>query len=1700
MDEFGAIAVVGKGAVMPDALDADAFWKNIVEKKYSIREVPRDRWLAEDYFDPNPRAKDKTYSKIGAFVTGFEFNWKRFKIPPKVAEAMDPAQQWAVEAVSQALTDYGFPERSLDLKNTGVILGAAMGGDMHLENHLRISFPEYRRLLESLPEFMQLPEETRNGLITSWYSKVDHRFKAITEDSMPGELPNVISGRIANVFDMRGTNFTIDAACASSLGALAAASEMLLSGRCSAVVTGGVDHNMSASTFVKFCKVGALSGKGSRPFGKGADGFVMGEGCAVLLLKRLEDAIASGDKVYAVIRGIGSSGDGKGKGITAPNPNGQRLAIERAWKTAGLDPLTTGLVEAHGTSTAVGDMVEAQVLNDIFSGTKPGMIALGSVKSNIGHLKAAAGAAGLLKAVMAIDKKVFPPTLHSDPPNPGIDFSKSSFRLSRELDEWNTHGNTPRRAGVSAYGFGGTNFHVILEEFTGRLNGKIKGINGGGSIKAGRTEFGHARNNSGEKPVVSGIEGESGQRITGSYGIDPGDGNVRSRSYLLSGIIAFQANTKSELFEMLEQALEDPSLAVEKHGLNDFIRLSGKERLVIEHNGQKELTKKLKLVKTAISKDDKATWNALKGQGIFRSNNDTDTKLAFLYPGQGSQYLNMGRKLIESEPAAAKVFAEADKIMTPILNQPLTSYLFLDPKDEAGKKKAEMALMDTAITQPAVLALDIALTRVLEEKGFIPQVVMGHSLGEYAALVAAGVLPFAHALEAAAARGKEMADVKVEDKGRMAAVFASKRDVEKILKQVDGYVIIANLNSSNQFVIGGATKAIEDASARFQRLGIRVVQLPVSHAFHTRIVEPAAIPLRRVLDRLDFRPPGIPLISNVTGEPYPNDVQGIKDLLQKQISSPVQWIKSLKTLHRMNTGIFLEVGPKKALSAFTEDVLANESGILSTFTNHPKLGDIKSLRQAICGLLAAGKGKHLQKENAVSLDVFRQETGKKEVNEMKNRFKTFSKPIGSSNEHVPYGFKNNDNRMVSFGMAGGTAWENDDQVVITGTGLGLPGAEKHIMDPDNVMRILRGEQFIDLLPHRFHEKMVAKRINRLVKDRDGNGSFQTISDPDSVIHLAGRPGKFDLTEEYGVSPDLVQAMDITTQLAMAAGLDALREAGIPLVREYKKTKTGSMLPSAWKLPEALRDETGIIFASAFPGYSNFADILERYHTYKTKVKWLEDLEDLRSRTSDPAALDEIYRHINALKDELRSKPFDFDRKFLLQVLSMGHTQFAEYIGARGPCTQVNAACASTPQAVSMAEDWIRAGRCRRVVVVAADNATGNQLMEWIGSGFLAIGAAATDYQVEDAALPFDKRRHGMIIGMGSCGLVLESAKAAAERGRTGIVQLLASTKRNSAYHATKLEVDHIADTLNELVTSVEQNYGLDRHFMAANTVFISHETYTPARGGSASAEVEAIKKTFGNDASKIVICNTKGYTGHPMAVGIEDVVGVKVLEHGIVPPVPNFKEKDPDLGDINLSRGGYYPVKYAIRVAAGFGSQVSITMTARLAGPPDRIVDRRKWQEWLAEVSGRETPEIEVEKRVLRIKDQGPPEHKAKQSSFKETFVNATGANPGRLQASMTIPVTPGIRMGAVQQAPQPGLEIRNISPAMAEAHDKPISLNTGDSASPENGWKQDTDDAAPNLARHSVQEEKVAQEPAKVMDENPVKEIQDQVLAIVAD
>ncbi len=1673
------IAVIGLGCRLPRSPSVSRLWENLVAGFDGIIEVPRERWDPALYWDADKSVPDKTYARIGGFVTDFVFNPKRFRIPPSVARLVDPIQQMALEAAADALEDAGYGEsRDYDRARVATILGNSMGGEITDEYTIRVMFPAIRKALTEVKGFAALPTDDRAAILAAYEEQLKRNLPPITEDSMPGELANVVAGRITNALNLGGPNFTTDAACAGSMAAMQAAVKGLQDGDFDMAVTGGADRSMGVATYAKFSKIGALSPDGSRPFDADANGFVMGEGVGILVLRRLSDALRDGDRVYAVLRGFGGSSDGKGKGITAPNPEGQKRALHRAYENAGIDPADVDLFECHGTSTVVGDKVEVDALSELVgSGRRNRPSRIGSVKSNIGHLKSAAGAASALKVCLALHHGVFPPSINYKKPRPDIDLGRVPLKVQTITEAW--EGNGPRFAGISSFGFGGTNFHVVLEGFRpGMARASSPDAPAASWPPRSHSVLAPANPPPAAPVAVAAPAGRKPQAPVNQVERAP------SVVPVPTGLWALSADTPEEMVERCT-ALAERGEAAPYEG-------DAPLRVSAHAQNQEELVGQLEKVVSAVRKG--KGYDLVRQRGIALEDVPCDGELAFLFTGQGSQYIGMGLDLAEQFPVVAATFAEADEVMTPLLGRSLTSLIRRD--DALSEEEQFERLRDTAISQPATLTVDVAILRLMSAYGVRPDMVAGHSLGEYGALVAAGILTFREALVAVSARGREMAAVKLDDVGKMAGIAASTDVVMEVLAEVPGYVVPANKNCPTQTVIAGESDAVEAASELFKSRGITVYPLPVSHAFHSRIVAPASEPLKRVLQQLDIREPRRRVTTNVDSRYYPTGPGAREQIIENlalQVAAPVEWIAQVERMYADGARIFVECGPKRALSGFVVQILKHRPH-RALYTNQPKRGGASSFLDALAELFVLGFPIAARPEGSTDifgtsgprrsttpllaarnstpsvaaeaervgtpeiartiLDVVARRTGiavedlsldhdveadlgidtvkmadvigtvretlrldpdpdfrmgqhrtLRQLVDYAARRSGFTRPstmperrgtselgalpapvaaptVGAPTlpadsaarflkEIAGQDLRGVDGSTFATAMLPalqgflGAAWTAFQaaqapvvvaaapppapvrpaapaaapapaerpapvaraEIVCSGASLGLPGGTE-VFEVDGIQRMLRGENRIGSVDETNLDRFLDKKLMRLTKDpQTGEGSFLPVESRDQVIRLAGRKSHFDLIADYGVDPGLARSLDITTQLAFAAAIEALRDAGIPLVRTYRHTTTGKDVATGWALPEAFRDGTGIVFASAFPGYDQL---------------------------------------VGKLGENGGDGEGHFDRRFLFQVLSMGHSQLAQFLGARGPNTAVNAACASTTQAIAVAEDWLRLGRCERVIVVGADDVTSENLLQWIGAGFMAAGAATTTAEVENAALPFDRRRHGMILGMGAVGLVLERGPDVRARGMVPIAELLATHLANSAFHGTRLDASHIAREVKALVDRAVAASGVSHQTFAESCVFLSHETYTPARGGSAAAEMASLPNAFGAAASKVVIANTKGFTGHPMGAGVEDTVAIKSLQYQLVPPIPNLKERDPDLGELTLSTGGHYDIRYALRLAAGFGSQLALVAWKKVANGDVRVSDAAVYGQWLARVGGAPGTTM-LENRQLRF-------------------------------------------------------------------------------------------------------------------------------------
>ena len=454
------VAIIGMGCMFPQAENLARFWANIRNGIDSIIEVPESHWRVSDYFDNDPKAPDRTYAHRGGFLTPVDFPLLDFGIAPNSVEATDTTQLLGLMVARQALEDAGCMKHpAFDRDRVSVILGVTGTLELVIPLGARLGHPIWRRALEAAGVDQATTEDVVERIASSYVGW--------QENSFPGLLGNVAAGRIANRLDLGGTNCVVDAACASSLAAVNLAMLELATGRCDVAVSGGLDTFNDIFMYMCFSKTPALSPTGdARPFDAEADGTILGEGLGVMVLKRLDDARRDGDRIYAVIRSMGSSSDGKGQAVYAPSAAGQVKALKQAYQFAGFSPATVELVEAHGTGTKVGDAIELAALDQVYRASRPpgSWCALGSVKSQVGHTKAAAGAAGMIKAALALHHKVLPPTSKIRRPIEALVGGNSPFYLSALERPWLPRPEHPRRAAVSAFGFGGSNFHCVLEE------------------------------------------------------------------------------------------------------------------------------------------------------------------------------------------------------------------------------------------------------------------------------------------------------------------------------------------------------------------------------------------------------------------------------------------------------------------------------------------------------------------------------------------------------------------------------------------------------------------------------------------------------------------------------------------------------------------------------------------------------------------------------------------------------------------------------------------------------------------------------------------------------------------------------------------------------------------------------------------------------------------------------------------------------------------------------------------------------------------------------------------------------------------------------------------------------------------------------------------------------------------------------------
>ncbi|WP_410681169.1 SDR family NAD(P)-dependent oxidoreductase [Chryseobacterium sp. MEBOG06] len=861
------IAIVGMECIFPGAKNLEEYWRNIILGKDSVTEVPDERWNKELYYKPDSDEADVSHSKWGGFIPKIDFDPLAFGIPPQSLAAIEPTQLLTLLVAKRAMEDAGYGEKYINRENISVIIGAEGGND--LANSY--SFRGYYKQV-----FGELHEEVKEA------------FPHTTEDSFPGILANVIAGRITNRLDLGGRNFTVDAACASSLAAIDLACQELVLGKSDMVLAGGADLHNGINDYLMFSSTHALSRKGRcATFDSDADGIALGEGIAILVLKRYEDAINDGDRIYSVIKGVGGSSDGKALGLTAPRKVGQVRALERAYTQAGISAAAVGLVEAHGTGTVVGDKTELSALTNLFSrsGALPGQTYLGSVKTQIGHTKCAAGLAGLIKASLAVYHGVKPPTLHLQHPNAYYNAKTSPFSFHAESGLW-TEKN--RYAGISAFGFGGTNFHTVIANHP-KQDDSI-------TMQSWPSELFVFRGDSYDE-----AKQQSGQIKTL---LEINDGiPLKDIAYSLS-----ISSEKPIQFSIVADTAED-------------------------------LMMKLELVLLGIETKDTFTVNKKEG------------KVAFTFPGQGSQRINMARDLFVVFPAMRKIidnYPELEKVVFP-------SATF----NEADLKQQKETIKDTRLAQPLLGIVDLALAKFLESLGIIPDMLAGHSYGEIPALCFSGVFAEEKLVDLSIRRAQSILDsVEGGDPGSMLAASATHERLQPIIAKVEGCYPV-NFNAPTQCVIAGSTPAINTLLEILKQEGISAKKLEVACAFHSPLLAKSKDLYAEVLKDVPFQEMQIPVWSNTTAQVYPSKPSDIKERLTDHLVQPVRFVEQMQAMYNDGARIFIEVGPGKVLTGLAKSCLEKDQ--LTLYVEDSSRNKFTHLLCMLAQYLGTGRSFNIEK-------------------------------------------------------------------------------------------------------------------------------------------------------------------------------------------------------------------------------------------------------------------------------------------------------------------------------------------------------------------------------------------------------------------------------------------------------------------------------------------------------------------------------------------------------------------------------------------------------------------------------------------------------------------------------------------------------------------------------------------------------------------
>jgi amino acid adenylation domain-containing protein/non-ribosomal peptide synthase protein (TIGR01720 family) len=811
------IAIVGLSCRFPGSVvDADSFWDLLKNGKDAITKVPSDRWNSETFYDKDPNAKGKIYTKSGGFIDDVEgFDYSFFGITPIEAKRIDPQQRLLMELSWEALENANYIPSQLSGSKTGVFVG--------------ISGNDYLQL-----QTKQLPLEDIDPYFTT------------------GWAHSVASGRISYSFGFEGPSMAVDTACSSSLVAVDLACQHLRTGSCDLALACGVSLMLSPEVSINFSKAKMLSIDGRcKSFDADANGYVRGEGGGVVILKKLVDAIKNNDQILAVINGSAVNQDGRSGGLTVPNGPSQERVIKDALKMAQLKPEDISYIEAHGTGTSLGDPIEANALGNVLGGQRPNKFLIGSVKTNFGHLEAAAGMASLIKTVLCLQKRTLVPTLHFQKINPHIEIDKIPMEVVTKITPWGKS-KEALHAGISSFGFSGTNAHLIISNYSPVNNDSIE-----------------------KEPVA----------LPSSFLVK------------ISGQTLESANAQKEIFKKI---LEDPTIKFSdfSHSVNTY-KSDFKFKKYLIAKSKEDILKKLEAL--AFDETDEYKTN--------------QSRVAFLFTGQGSQYPQMGKELYLSQSVYKNAFEECAKLFQKSLGIDLTQLVY-------GENSNSEDLQKTINTQPVLFAVEYALANMWMQWGVRPSLVLGHSVGEIVAACIAGVFTLADAVKLVSARSKSIQETSAI--GGMIAIALEEESVKKLLLPYKN-LSIAAVNAESSIVVSGDLKEIDSLEISCNNEKIRNKKLQVSHAFHSALLKDMVRPFRKEIETINFMPPQIKFISNVTGLAVTANEITNPDYWCKHVLSTVRFYDSVKEVEKNNANFILEIGGQGVLTELCKKTIKSKN-------------------------------------------------------------------------------------------------------------------------------------------------------------------------------------------------------------------------------------------------------------------------------------------------------------------------------------------------------------------------------------------------------------------------------------------------------------------------------------------------------------------------------------------------------------------------------------------------------------------------------------------------------------------------------------------------------------------------------------------------------------------------------------------------------